>query len=109
MELSRPAASQIIPNSRPRTGQDVSAAPVRELERTIAGFQAILTDEDRKKLQQLKTTSHDSQSIITFTAELDPLDKNRRGKSNINVVAFLRTCRHSTSLRLSTAHETSAT
>ncbi|KAF5585825.1 hypothetical protein FPANT_7379 [Fusarium pseudoanthophilum] len=92
MELSRPAGSQIVAASRPRSGQDVSAAPVRELERTIAGFQAILTDEDRKKLQQLKTTSHDSQSIITFTAELDLLDKNRRGKSVASRLAsFLQT------------------
>ncbi|KAF5581800.1 hypothetical protein FPCIR_9908 [Fusarium pseudocircinatum] len=92
MELSRPADSQTVAASRPRSGHDVSAAPVRELERTIAGFQAILTDEDRKKLQQLKTTSHDSQSIITFTAELDLVDKNRRGKSVASRLAsFLQT------------------
>ncbi|KLO83775.1 Uncharacterized protein LW93_559 [Fusarium fujikuroi] len=92
MEVSRPADSQIVAASRPRAGHDVSAAPVRELERTIAGFQAILTDEDRKKLQQLKGTSHDSQSIITFTAELDLLDKNRRGKSVASRLAsFLQT------------------
>ncbi|KAF4958429.1 hypothetical protein FGADI_2351 [Fusarium gaditjirri] len=92
MELSRPAHAQLVAASRPRAGQDVSAAPVRELERTIAGFQAILTDQDRKKLQQLKTTSHDSQSIITFTAELDLLDKNRRGKSVASRLAsFLQT------------------
>ncbi|ENH62173.1 hypothetical protein FOC1_g10015135 [Fusarium oxysporum f. sp. cubense race 1] len=92
MELSRPGDAQIVAASRPRAGQDVSAAPVRELERTVAGFQAILTDEDRKKLQQLKATSHDSQSIITFTAELDLLDKNRRGKSVASRLAsFLQT------------------
>ncbi|KAF5975896.1 heterokaryon incompatibility protein het-E-1 [Fusarium coicis] len=92
MELSRPADSQIAAASRPHAGRDVSAAPVKELERTIAGFQAILTDGDRRKLQQLKTTSHDSQSIITFTAELDLLDKNRRGKSVASRLAsFLQT------------------
>ncbi|PCD32692.1 hypothetical protein AU210_008935 [Fusarium oxysporum f. sp. radicis-cucumerinum] len=92
MELSRPEEAQIVDASRPRAGQNVSAASVRELERTVAGFQAILTDEDRKKLQQLKTTSHDSQSIITFTAELDLLDKNRRGKSVASRLAsFLQT------------------
>lgn len=92
MELSRPGEAQIVAASRSRAGQDVSAASVRELERTVAGFQAILTDEDRKKLQQLKTTSHDSQSIITFTAELDLLDKNRRGKSVASRLAsFLQT------------------
>ncbi|KAH7227560.1 hypothetical protein BKA60DRAFT_123301 [Fusarium oxysporum] len=92
MELSRPGDAQIVAASRPRAGEDVSAAPVRELERTVAGFQAILTDEDRKKLQQLKATSHDSQSIITFTAELDLLDKSRRGKSVASRLAsFLQT------------------
>lgn len=81
MELSRPAGAHIVAASRSRAGKDASVAPVEELEGTVAGFQAILTDDDRKKLHQLKTTSHDSQSIIAFTAELDLLDKNRRGKS----------------------------
>ncbi|CAJ0550061.1 Ff.00g099910.m01.CDS01 [Fusarium sp. VM40] len=58
-----------------------SSDGVKELETAIARFQAILDDDDRKKLQQLKTTSHDSQSIVLFTAELDRLDQNRRGKS----------------------------
>ncbi|KAM0082216.1 hypothetical protein ACKRZS_005584 [Fusarium odoratissimum] len=58
-----------------------SSDAVKELETAIARFQAILNDDDRKKLQELKTTSHDSQSIILFTAELDRLDRNRRGKS----------------------------
>ncbi|KAJ4151895.1 hypothetical protein NW765_013426 [Fusarium oxysporum] len=71
MELSRPGDAQIVAASRPRAGQDVSAAP---------------------KLQQLKAMSHDSQSIITFTAELDLLDKNRRGKSVASRLAsFLQT------------------
>ncbi|EMT62809.1 Vegetative incompatibility protein HET-E-1 [Fusarium odoratissimum] len=51
-----------------------SSDAVKELETAIARFQAILNDDDRKKLQELKTTSHDSQSIILFTAELDRLD-----------------------------------
>ncbi|KAF5590842.1 uncharacterized protein FSUBG_10706 [Fusarium subglutinans] len=92
MELSRPSDSQIVAASRPRPGHDVSAAPVKKLEATIARFQAILSDDDRKKLQQLKMTSHDSQSIITFTAELDLLDKKRRGKSVASRLAsFLQT------------------
>ncbi|KAF5963212.1 hypothetical protein FBULB1_13549 [Fusarium bulbicola] len=92
MELSRHSEPQIVAASRPRPEHDVSAAHVKKLEATIAGFQAILSDEDRKKLQQLKTTLHDSQSIITFTAELDLLDKNRRGKSVASRLAsFLQT------------------
>ncbi|RKL49257.1 hypothetical protein BFJ70_g2182 [Fusarium oxysporum] len=58
-----------------------SSDAVKKLETAIARFQAVLNDDDRKKLQELKTTSHDSQSIILFTAELDRLDRNRRGKS----------------------------
>ncbi|KAF9768249.1 hypothetical protein IL306_014477 [Fusarium sp. DS 682] len=92
MELSNPTDSRIAGASRPRAGQAVSAAAVKELKGTIAGFQAILIDEDRKELQRLKTTSHDPQSIITFTAELDRLDKNRRGKSVASRLAsFLQT------------------
>ncbi|KAF4336873.1 hypothetical protein FBEOM_9253 [Fusarium beomiforme] len=92
MELSNPPESRIAGASRPRACPAVSVATVKELEKTIAGFQAILTDKDRKELQKLKTTSHDSQSIITFTAELDRLDKNRRGKSVASRLAsFLQT------------------
>ncbi|KAG5661908.1 hypothetical protein KAF25_004147 [Fusarium avenaceum] len=58
-----------------------SSDGVKELETAIARFQAILDDDDRKKLQELRTTSHDSQSIVLFTAELDMLDQSRRGKS----------------------------
>jgi hypothetical protein len=58
-----------------------SSDGVKELETAISRFQAILDDDDRKKLQELKTTSHDSQSMVLFTAELDRLDRNWRGKS----------------------------
>lgn len=78
--------------SRHGPGKPDSNGAVKELERTIAGFQAILTDDDRKQLQQLKTTSHDAQSIIEFTAKLDRLDANRKGKSIASRLAsFLQT------------------
>lgn len=74
------------------TARGKPSPAVTELENTIAGFQAILTDDDRKKLHQLKTEPHDAQSIITFTAELDTVDKNRRGKSVASRLAsFLQT------------------
>ncbi|KAF4435897.1 hypothetical protein F53441_13405 [Fusarium austroafricanum] len=86
MELSKPLAS------RPSASQADSLTAVKQLESTIASFQAILTDDDRKQLQQLKNTAHDSQNIITFTAELDRLDKGRRGKSVASRLAsFLQT------------------
>lgn len=41
----------------------------------------MLSDDDCVNFQQLKGRAHEAQSIITFTAELDRLDSNRRGKS----------------------------
>ncbi|KAM0187004.1 hypothetical protein ACHAPA_002872 [Fusarium lateritium] len=74
------------------TTQAQTSSDVKELESTIAGFQAILSDDERMKLKQLKKTSHDAQSIITFTAELDRLDGKRRGRSVASRLAsFLQT------------------
>jgi len=83
--------TSIIPSRSPSPAQDSSYA-IKELESTIAGFQAILTDDDRKMLQQLKTAPHDAQSIILFTAELDGADTGRRGKSvATRLASFLQT------------------
>ncbi|SCV48309.1 uncharacterized protein FFB14_10312 [Fusarium fujikuroi] len=55
---------------------------ITELENAVARFQAALTDEDRKRLQDLRNLPHDAQSIIVFTAELDMQQSGkRRGKS----------------------------
>ncbi|KAF5643461.1 heterokaryon incompatibility protein het-E-1 [Fusarium tjaetaba] len=74
--LSRPG-----PSTGSRRQPDGSAA-VTKLKDAVAHFQAMLTDDDRMRLQGLKKLPHDAQSIIAFTAELDrQRDGNRRGKS----------------------------
>jgi hypothetical protein len=73
--------SRTAPSAGDGSQSDRSAA-VTELENAVAHFQAILTDDERKRLQGLKELPHDAQSIIVFTAELDmQQDGKRRGKS----------------------------
>jgi hypothetical protein len=82
--------SAIAPRSR--DGVATSDAAVQQLESTVAGFHAILTDNDRKVLQKLKATPYASQNIITFRAELDRLDKRRQGRSvALRPASFLQT------------------
>ncbi|PNP74360.1 hypothetical protein FNYG_12409 [Fusarium nygamai] len=74
--LSRPG-----PSNGSSSQPDGSAA-VTKLKDAVAHFQAMLTDDDRMRLQGLKKLPHGAQSIIAFTAELDKQqDGNRRGKS----------------------------
>ncbi|KAF5004276.1 hypothetical protein FDECE_9232 [Fusarium decemcellulare] len=92
MSLLRPAKSHGLTSGRQPGARSDQSAAVTNLESNIASFQAILTDDDRKKLQSLKTTAHDAQSIIMFTAELDQVDFKRRGKSVASRLAsFLQT------------------
>ncbi|KAH7124811.1 hypothetical protein B0J13DRAFT_565659 [Dactylonectria estremocensis] len=99
MSLTTPQGSKqalalrLKPKPTGPTGAD------RELESTLARFQAILTDSDREKLQDLKRFQHDTQAIITFTADLDRLDPKRRGKSVASRLAsFLQTIEQFTSI-----------
>ncbi|KAF4445749.1 hypothetical protein F53441_10498 [Fusarium austroafricanum] len=65
---------------------------VTELETAVASFQARLSDGERTRLQGLKSTPHDIQAVIMFTAELDRTDPKRRGKSlGTRVSSFLQT------------------
>ncbi|KAF4340446.1 hypothetical protein FBEOM_5631 [Fusarium beomiforme] len=82
MSLSLGSKPQIAAGPR-----QTSAA--QELETTVARFQASLTDDDRIKLQKIKGAQYDTQSIITFTAELDGADPRRRGKSIATRLAAL--------------------
>ncbi|QGI70367.1 hypothetical protein CEK26_002700 [Fusarium fujikuroi] len=62
--------------------QSTRSVAITELENAVARFQAALTDDDRKRLQDLRNLPHDAQSIIVFTAELDMQQSGkRRGKS----------------------------
>ncbi|KAF5558973.1 heterokaryon incompatibility protein het-E-1 [Fusarium mexicanum] len=70
------------PSSAGDCAQSKRSAAVTELENAVAHFQATLTDEDRKRLKDLKRLPRDPQSIIVFTAELDMQQREkRRGKS----------------------------
>ncbi|TQN69704.1 hypothetical protein CSHISOI_05772, partial [Colletotrichum shisoi] len=51
------------------------------LKHALAVFQATLTDGERAKLQSLKGTSRDADSVITFTADLDRANPARKGRS----------------------------
>ncbi|RSL50405.1 hypothetical protein CEP54_011945 [Fusarium duplospermum] len=89
--LNAPSSQDVALAQLPARQADQTAA-VNDLEKTIASFQAILTDDDRKNLQQLKAEPHDAQSIIMFTARLDRSDPNRKGKSVASRLAsFLQT------------------
>lgn len=89
--LNAPSPQDVVLSQRASRRADQTAA-VKDLENTIARFHAILTDDDRKNLQQLKTEPHDAQSIIMFTASLDRFDPKRRGKSVASRLAsFLQT------------------
>ncbi|KAJ4253487.1 hypothetical protein NW757_005439 [Fusarium falciforme] len=92
MSFLNASNSQDVVLSQRASRQADQTAAVKDLENTIARFQAILTDDDRKNLQQLKTEPHDAQSIIMFTASLDRFDPKRRGKSVASRLAsFLQT------------------
>ncbi|KAJ3541927.1 hypothetical protein NM208_g1346 [Fusarium decemcellulare] len=92
MSLLRPTTSPGVTSGRQLVARSDQSAAVTNLEGTIASFQAILTDDDRQKMQRLKSTAHDAQSIVMFTAELDRIDANRRGKSVASRLAsFLQT------------------
>ncbi|KAI8682492.1 NACHT domain-containing protein [Fusarium sp. Ph1] len=92
MSFPNASSSQDVVLSQRASRQADQTAAVKDLENTIARFQAILTDNDRKNLQQLKTEPHDAQSIIMFTASLDRFDPKRRGKSVASRLAsFLQT------------------
>ncbi|WAO86305.1 NACHT domain-containing protein [Fusarium falciforme] len=92
MNFLNTSSSQDVVLSQRASRQADQMAAVKGLENTIARFQAILTDDDRKNLQQLKTEPHDAQSIIMFTASLDRFDPKRRGKSVASRLAsFLQT------------------
>ncbi|KAJ4319916.1 hypothetical protein N0V84_006099 [Fusarium piperis] len=92
MSLLTPSSSKDVVLLGRAARQPEKTAAVRDLEGTIARFQAILTDDDRKNLQQLKAEPHDAHSIIMFTASLDRFDPKRRGKSVASRLAsFLQT------------------
>ncbi|KAF9772357.1 hypothetical protein IL306_009935 [Fusarium sp. DS 682] len=75
-------SKSLVPRSLPqRAARKDKTEAVTELETAVASFQARLNDDQRTRLQSLKSTPHDIQAVIVFTAELDRADPKRRGKS----------------------------
>ncbi|KAI3326133.1 ankyrin repeat-containing domain protein [Xylariaceae sp. AK1471] len=56
------------------------ARPVEELQLALSNFCAILTDEQRRDLSEIRTVP-DADSILVFTAQLDFANRSRRGRS----------------------------
>ncbi|QYS96801.1 Pfs domain-containing protein [Trichoderma simmonsii] len=52
----------------------------QRLRDSIFDFQRVLTDDQRRKLQQTKIIP-DAIAVLVFTAELDSLNRNRKGRS----------------------------
>jgi hypothetical protein len=67
----------LVPASATGRGQ---RAPEIYLEDAIRSFQDILTDEQRSKLQEIKTIP-DADAVMTFTAQLDISCRSRKGRS----------------------------
>ncbi|TIC99209.1 hypothetical protein CH35J_006445 [Colletotrichum higginsianum] len=72
--LDKISANRSISSSHQDGNQD-------GLKHELAVFQATLTDVERAKLQSLKGTSCDADSVITFTADLDRANPARKGRS----------------------------
>ncbi|KAJ0166678.1 Vegetative incompatibility protein HET-E-1 [Colletotrichum tanaceti] len=84
MSSSRPSLALPSPD---KTSANKSSSLSRRngdqdgLNQALAVFQATLTDDERAKLQSLKGTSCDADSVITFTADLDRVNFARKGRS----------------------------
>lgn len=59
----------------------VSSDRPTRLENALKAFQKVLTIDERKRLQEEMDVSCDAGQVIAFTAGLDAVDRNRRGKS----------------------------
>jgi hypothetical protein len=58
----------------------VPPGPEQTLKDAIQDFQSILSNEQRAKLQQIKTIP-DPDAVLTFTAQLDYSNRSRKGRS----------------------------
>jgi hypothetical protein len=52
----------------------------KSLEVALSDFGSVLTDDERKQLQQIKGVP-DASAVLVFTAKLDASNSTRRGKS----------------------------
>ncbi|KAI1127262.1 hypothetical protein F5Y10DRAFT_293052 [Nemania abortiva] len=56
------------------------ARPIQELDLALADFCAILTDKQRQDLSKIRSVP-DADSILVFTAQLDAMNRSRKGHS----------------------------
>ncbi|KAH9230136.1 hypothetical protein K456DRAFT_538196 [Colletotrichum gloeosporioides 23] len=80
MSLSLPSSStcQALSRRSPSPGDRADSAI--GLEFALSQFGAILTDDERKRLQTQKSGLNDADAAFKFTLELDELDPVRRGR-----------------------------
>jgi hypothetical protein len=71
--------SAIALGSTPRTG-NTDGPVTKSLETALSEFGSVLTDDERKQLQQIKGVP-DASAALVFTARLDASNATRRGKS----------------------------
>ncbi|MCJ1284327.1 hypothetical protein MMC26_003658 [Xylographa opegraphella] len=63
----------------PRTG-NIDGSVMKSLEVALSDFGSVLTDDERKQLQQIKEVP-DASAALIFTAKLDASNTTRRGRS----------------------------
>ena len=71
--------SVIALGSTPRT-DNTDGSVTKSLEIALSEFGSVLTDDERKQLQQIKGVP-DASAALVFTAKLDSSNSTRRGKS----------------------------
>jgi hypothetical protein len=59
---------------------DTNESVTKSLEFALSDFGSVLTDDERKQLQQIKAVP-DAFAALEFTAKLDASDSTRRGRS----------------------------
>ncbi|KAK1844748.1 nacht domain protein [Colletotrichum chrysophilum] len=80
MSLSLPSSSSNQALSRRPPNRGDRADPATGLEIALSQFGAVLTDDERKRLQAQKSGFDDANAAFKFTLELDELDPVRRGR-----------------------------
>lgn len=92
MALGSTQHDQVVPNrnevihySSPKTSSTsilgtTKSNETQTLRDSILEFQRALTDDQRRELQDIKTIP-DANTVLVFIAELDSLNRNRKGRS----------------------------
>ena len=73
------ARMSIVCGSSPRA-DNTNGSVTKSLEMALSEFGSVLTDDERKQLQQIKCVP-DASAALVFTAKLDSSNSSRRGKS----------------------------